>query len=360
MNRPVAIPLPEQPIGPTTAPRRADRPKFQPDRTKKLREQVHEVMRFFHYAHRSELAYWHWIERFLRFHRREDGWQRPQEMGEVEVAQFLSHLAGERGVSASTQNQALNALVFLYTEVLDRPLGRLEGLERVSRPARLPTVLTKAEVGEVLAGVAGEYRLPLQLQYGAGLRLLEVLRLRVRDVDVARRQVLVRDPKGYHDRVTMLPEALVEEMAGQLKRVRGLWQEDRRAGVAGVRLPEAVVRKYPKAGVEWPWFWVFPAAKLSADTQAQGPKEPVGTRRRHHVVEDNLQRAIRASAQRSGLGKRVTTHTLRHSFATHLLENGADIRTVQELLGHKDVATTQIYTHVMQKPGIGVRSPLDG
>jgi len=340
--------------GLTTAMRRQGKEKFRPDKSKKLREQVQEVLRYFHYARRTELTYWHWIERFLRFHRERAGqWRKPNELREAEVAAFLSHLATERGVAAATQNQALNALVFLYAEVLDQPLGLLAGIERSTRPARLPVVLSQVEVRAVLGAVVEEYQLPLQLQYGAGLRLLEGLRLRVADVDVERRQVMVRNAKGFKDRVTMVPEALRGALREQLARNRKQWAADRAAGLPGVSLPEAVERKYPKAGVEWPWFWLFPAGKLSVDPVAR-------VRRRHHLVEDNLQRAIRAAAQRVGLNKRVTTHTLRHCFATHLLENGTDIRTVQELLGHQSLTTTQIYTHVMQKPGIGVRSPLDG
>jgi integron integrase len=338
--------------GLSTAPRRAGREKYRPNRSKKLQEQVHEVMRYFHYAWRTEQAYWHWIERFLRFHRRAGQWRRPEEMGEAEVAAFLGHLASERGVTASTQNQALNALVFLYAEVLDQPLGLLAGLERATRPARLPTVLSREEVRVVLAAVDPEYRLPLQLQYGAGLRLLEVLRLRVRDVDMARNQLLVRDGKGFKDRLTVLPEALRVGLTQQLELAKKLWQADRKAESPGVMLPEGMAIKYPRAGEDWPWFWVFPARKDSIDPVS-------GIRRRHHLVEDNVQRAIRAGACRAGVGKRVTTHTLRHSFATHLLEGGTDIRTLQDLLGHKDVSTTQIYTHVMKKPGLGVRSPLD-
>lgn len=343
---------PDRPAGPTTAPRRADRPKFQPDRSRKLRAQVHEVMRFFHYAERSEEAYWHWIERYLRFHRQGESWRRPEAMGAPEVTGFLSYLADARGVAASTQNQALNALVFLYTEVLDQPLGPLTGLERVTRPARLPTVLSREEVRAVLAAVAEAYRLPLQLQYGAGLRLLEVLRLRVRDVDLGRNQLLVRDGKGFRDRVTILPEAVRGALTAQLRTGRAVWESDRRAGLNGVALLLSVEHKCPKAGVEWPWFWVFPARQPAVAPWSGGL-------RRHHLLEDNLQRAIRTGALQAGLSKRVTTHTLRHSFATHLLEGGTDIRTLQDLLGHRDVATTQIYTHVMQKPGLGVRSPLD-
>jgi integron integrase len=343
----------------------------------KLREQVHEAMRFFHYARRTEEAYWGWMTRFLKFHRQvgpgkdfrseiadfKSGWRHPREMGAAEVAQFLSHLARERDVAAATQNQALNALVFLYGVVLRQPLGDLGEWARVSRPARLPAVLSREEMARVLAVVALEYQLPVRLMYGSGLRLLDVVRLRVKDLDLNRRQILVRDGKGFKDRVTMVPDSLVAGLQEQLARTRVWYEQDRRAGVAGVWLPEALSRKYPKAPLEWPWFWVFPARQLSRDPRplvpAFSPNGGEGVLRRHHLLEDNVQRAVKLAAARAGLNQRVTTHTLRHSFATHLLENGYDIRTVQELLGHKDVATTQIYTHVMQKPGIGVRSPLD-
>jgi integron integrase len=266
-------------------------------------------------------------------------------MGAPEVAEFLSHLARERDVSASTQNQALNALVFLYGVVLRQPLGDLGEWARVTRPARLPTVLGRQEMARMLAVVAGEYQLAVRLMYGSGLRLLDLARLRVKDLSLERRQILVRDGKGFKDRVTMVPEALAAGVQEQLARARVVYEEDRRAGVAGVWLPEALARKYPNAPLEWAWFWVFPARGLSRDPET-------GTLRRHHVLEDNVQRAVKLAAARAGLDKRVTTHTLRHSFATHLLEGGTDIRTVQELLGHRSVETTQIYTHVMQKPGV--------
>jgi integron integrase len=335
---------------------------FIPNPKAKLQEQVHEAMRFFHYARRTEEAYWGWIRRFLQFHRRpgpaaggghrHGGWRHPRDMGATEVAEFLSHLAQERDVAAATQNQALNALVFLYGVVLRQPLGDLGEWARVQRPARLPAVLSQEELQRVLAAVAPEHQLAARLVYGSGLRLLELARLRVKDLDLERRQILVRDGKGFKDRVTMVPESLVGALREQVARARLVYEADRRAGGPGVWLPEALSRKYPNAPREWPWFWVFPARGLSRDPES-------GLLRRHHAPEDNLQRAIKLAAIAANVPKRVTTHTLRHSFATHLLERGTDIRTVQELLGHESVETTQIYTHVMQRPGLGVRSPLD-
>ena len=327
-----------------------------------LRQQLREVMRVFHYSHRTELAYWHWIARFLRFARLPTGasdgsggapgWRHPRDLGAAEVAAFLTHLATDLNVAASTQNQALNALVFLYGEVLHQPLGTLSGLARVQRPPRLPTVLSRAEVDRVLSAVAEPDRLPLRLLYGTGLRLFELLRLRIKDVDLQRRQILVHDGKGAKDRVTMVPEVLVPDLERHRAGVRRLYEEDRVNGLNGVWLPHALARKYPRAGVEWSWFWLFPAGQFSRDPES-------GVQRRHHAPPEWLQRAMRRAVLQVGLNKSATPHTLRHCFATHLLEAGTDIRTVQELLGHQDVATTQIYTHVTQKAGIGIRSPLD-
>ncbi len=368
-----------QSIGGAGGPGRGPDPRatgFVPNPKAKLRDQLHEAMRFFHYARRTEEAYWGWIARFLRFHRKPAnaqgnlpphptdspaeeekataaGWRHPREMGPTEVAGFLSHLAQERDVAAATQNQALNALVFLYGVVLRQPLGDLGEWARATRPARLPEVLSREQVARVLAVVAREYQPAVRLMYGSGLRLLELVRLRVKDLSLERRQILVRDGKGRKDRVTMVPDSLVAALQDQLARSRVMYEEDRKAGVAGVWLPEALARKYPNAPLEWTWYWVFPASSLAIDPET-------GIQRRHHLLEDNVQRAVRLAAVRAGLDKRVTPHVLRHSFATHLLERGTDIRTVQELLGHEDVATTQIYTHVMQKPGLGVKSPLDG
>ena len=336
---------------------------FIPNPKATLREQVHEVMRFFHYSTRTEDSYWQWIVRFLRFHKKSglegaEAWRHPREMGAGEVKDFLSWLATEQKVAAATQNQALNALVFLFGKVVHHPLGELGDFLRVQRPARLPEVLSRAEVARVLAAVAEEHRLPLRLLYGSGLRVFELLRLRVKDLDVERRQITVREGKGFKDRVTMVPEALAEDLRAHLAGLRKQWTADVKAGYAGAPLPEALARKYPDAPKEWAWQWVFPARQLTAWPAERAGDPPVA--RRFHQLPEYLQRAMKAACVKAGLQKRATPHSLRHSFATHLLEGGTDIRTLQDLLGHKDVSTTQIYTHVMAKPGIGVRSPLDG
>ena len=350
------------------ATRQRPKARLQPNPKAPLREQMREVMRFLHYSHRTEETYWQWTERFLRFHRRPGGdagepaiWRHPRDLGAEEVVAFLGHLASERAVAAATQNQALNALVFLYDEVLHRPLGPLDDFVRARRPARLPEVLSRTEVMQVLGAVEPEHALALALLYGTGLRLMELLRLRVKDVDLARRQITVRDGKGSKDRTTMVPEKLVEDLGRHLEAVRTQHPADIAAGYAGVFLPDALARKYPQAPRELPWQWVFPARSLtSGRTRPDAPQRGSGRRWRHHVLPETLQRAMKAAVLKARIGKRATPHTLRHSFATHLLEAGTDIRTLQELLGHNDVATTQIYTHVMQRPGIGVRSPLDG
>jgi integron integrase len=342
------------PWGAAAGAGRRGRGLFTPNPKLKLQEQVHEVMRFFHYSPRTEEVYWHWMRRFLAQVRERRGrWVHPRELGEAAVAEFLSSLATEGNVAAATQNQALNALLFLYAEVLHQPLGELGEVARVRRPARLPTVLGREAVARLLEAVEPDYQVAVRLLYGSGLRLIELLRLRVKDVDLERRQITVREGKGRKDRVTMLPEKLMPDLQAHLARVRLTHEADRAAKVAGVRLPWALARKYPQADRQWEWFWVFPAWKLARD-----PED--GVVRRHHLLEDNVQRAVKAAAGKAGLSQRVTPHTLRHSFATHLLEGGTDIRTVQDLLGHQEVTTTQIYTHVMSRPGIGVKSPLDG
>ena len=305
-------------------------------------------IRSLHYSWRTEQTYRGWAWRFARFLE-----SRPVEVATAgEVRQFLSHLASAERVSVSTQRQALNALVFLLREALELDPGDFGDFERAQRRRRLPAVLTKAECQRLFAALEGTARLMAELKYGSGLRLTELLRLRVKDVDLDRRQVIVRLGKGGKDRVTMVPEALVERLRAHRDRLRELHAKDRAAGREGVWIPEALERKYPNAGKEWPWFWLFPSKQLMRDPRS-------GLVRRHHVLDATFQHAIRLAAAKAGLTKRVTPHVLRHSFATHVLEAGADIRTVQDLLGHKDVATTQIYTHVMQKPGLGVRSPLD-
>lgn len=321
---------------------------FVPNPKLRLREQLREVMRFKHHSPRTEQAYWHWIRRFILHH----GKRHPQEMGEPEVTAFLSHLASVEEVAVATQNQALNALVFLYREIIHHPLGQLGPVERPQRPARLPEVLSREEVRQLLAAMSGTTQLMARLLYGTGLRLIEGLRLRVKDLDFERGQILVRSGKGAKDRSTMLPESLRQPLREHLARVNALHEQDLAAGLGWVVLPEALRRKLPQAEWEWPWQWVFPSAHRSVDAASQR----LG---RHHTAERGLQRAVKLAAARAKLTRRVTCHTLRHSFATHLLEQGHDIRTVQELLGHADVATTQIYTHVMQRPGLGVRSPLD-
>ncbi len=323
--------------------------RFLPNPKLRFLDQCREVLRFKQMAQRTEKAYVDWIRRFIVW----SGKRHPRELGTAEVRGFLTHLAAERNVAAATQNQALNALVFLYREVVGGELGWLDGFEPAKRGARLPDVLSRAEVQAVLKQLTGTQGLIARLLYGTGMRLLEGLRLRVKDVDFARNQIVVRAGKGDKDRVTMLPESLREDLRAHLHRVRELHERDGRAGFGSVWLPKALAVKYPGAAREWAWQWVFPSAEMSMDPVS-------GARRRHHVSDAGVQRAVKLAAQKAGVTRRVSPHVLRHSFATHLLEGGTDIRTLQELLGHADVSTTQIYTHVMAKPGIGVRSPLDG
>jgi integron integrase len=305
-------------------------------------EQVREACRLRHYSPRTERAYAQWVKRFVLFH----GKRHPAQMGAPEIAAFLSHLAVEGRVAASTQNQALAALVFLYVIVLGREAPVLEELVRARRPERLPVVLTREEVDALLARLEGEVRLVATLLYGAGLRLLECLRLRVKDVDFGRGEITVRDGKGRKDRVTMLPQALRAPLAEQLRRARRVWDDDRALGFGAVALPDALARKYPNAAREWGWQWIFPASRRGAEW-------------RHHLHETAVQRAVKRAARAARLTRPASCHTLRHSFATHLLAAGYDIRTVQELLGHRSVATTMIYTHVLNRGARGVRSPLD-
>lgn len=314
----------------------------------KLLDQVRNAIRIRHYSLRTEEAYVHWIRAFIRF----NGVRHPSEMGAREVTAFLSHLATERDVAVATQHQALSALLFLYKQVLEVDLPWLDNIVRCKKPARLPTVLSIDEVDALLAQVSGVHGLMIRLAYGSGLRLMECLRLRVKDVDLSRREILVRDGKGAKDRVTMLPGRLVSAFREHLIHVRRLFDADRTADRAGVYLPHALERKYPGAGQSWPWFWLFPADRLSVDPRS-------GIERRHHAHEKGLQRALKTAVACAGIAKPVSVHTLRHSFATHLLESGYDIRTVQELLGHSDVSTTTIYTHVLNRGGRGVASPLD-
>ncbi len=314
----------------------------------RLLDQVRLAIARRHYSPRTEETYIHWIKRLIYFH----GKKHPRDMGAGEVTAFLNHLARELDVAAATQNQALAAILFLYKEVLNLPLPWLEGLERASRPVRVPTVLSVPEVQRLLASMQGVKWLMASLLYGAGLRLRECLKLRVKDMDFDYRQILVRDGKGAKDRVTVLPESVIEPLREHLKRVRALHDADLAYGYGDVELPDALARKYPRAPYEWGWKFVFPSHKLSTD-----PK--TGVVRRHHVYENYLIRGVKEAARAARIAKHVSCHTLRHSFATHLLQSGQDIRTVQELLGHSDVSTTMIYTHVLNRGGRGVMSPLD-
>jgi len=314
----------------------------------RLLDQVRGKIRLKHYSIRTEQAYVDWIKRFvLHFDKRH-----PLEMGAREVEAFLTHLAVKGRVAASTQNQAKSALLFLYREVLERDMPWLDDVERAKTPKRLPVVLTQEETQAVLSRLKGTHWLVAGLLYGSGLRIMEALRLRVKDLEFTRGEILVREGKGFKDRVTMLPAMLVEPLRAHLKQVRALHEQDVAEGYGEVYLPYALDRKYPSAGREWGWQYVFPSKNRSVDPRS-------GVVRRHHVQDQAIQRAIRQAVRDAGIIKPATPHTLRHSFATHLLTSGYDIRTVQELLGHKDVATTMIYTHVLNKGGRGVTSPLD-
>ena len=322
----------------------------EPDGPHKLKflDEVRRALRLRHYSIRTEQTYLDWIRQFILFH----GKRHPKDLGETEVSAFLTHLAADRKVAASTQNQALSALLFLYQQFLQRKLGFLDNVERAKRPAKLPVVLTKVEAHAVIGQLGGCYRLMAKLLYGIGLRLLECLRLRVKDVDFGYSQIAVRDGKGGKDRVTMLPESLHEPLQRHLQKVKILHEEDLAEGFGTVQLPHALERKYPNAHREWIWQYVFPAAQRSLDPHSQRVQ-------RHHVNEKSLQVAVQKAVRLAAIAKPASCHSFRHSFATHLLEAGYDIRTVQELLGHKDVSTTMIYTHVLNKPGLGVRSPID-
>jgi integron integrase len=309
---------------------------------------VRSTLRTRHYSRRTEEAYVAWIRRFIVFH----GKRHPADMGAAEVSRFLTWLAVDRQVAASTQNQALGALLFLYRAVLEVDLPWLDDVVRARRPERLPVVLTRDEVRRVLDGLTGAPRLMAYLLYGSGLRLLECCRLRVQDVDFDANQIVVRAGKGDKDRLTMLPAAVKPNLISHLGVVLAQHRRDVERGAGWVELPNAVGRKYPNAGREWAWQWVFPATRMYVEPTT-------GQRRRHHLHESVLQRAVKEAALRVGLSKRAGPHTLRHSFATHLLESGHDIRTVQELLGHRDVSTTMIYTHVLNRGPAGVRSPAD-
>jgi len=342
--------VPPAPLGATKVPPLAATDLGGPEWERKLIRELRNR----HYQWRTEQAYRMWAGRWARWlaaERRHEG--NVFQAEEVDVRDFLSDLATRQRVAVATQKQALNALVFLVREALGRPLADFGPFTAARAPKRVPVVLSRVECQRLMATMDGTTRLMAELLYGSGLRLTELLHLRVQDVDLERRQLVVRAGKGGKDRVTMVPEALMERLLAHREKLRGLHAEDREAKAPGVWLPEGLERKFPQAGKAWEWQWFFPSRQWLRDPRT-------GLRRRHHVLDATLQQAIRQAAARARLDKRVTPHVLRHSFATHLLESGTDIRTVQDLLGHKDVATTQIYTHVMQKPGLGVRSPLDG
>ena len=316
--------------------------------TPKLLDVVRDRLRTQHYSHRTELAYIQWIRRFVVFHRG----HHPRDLGGAAVEAFLTDLAVNRKVSASTQNQALAAILFLYHKVYDINIGWMDGVVRAKASEHIPVVLTREEVARVLGLMNGPESLVCSLLYGSGMRLTECLQLRVKDLDFDYKQVLVRDGKGRKDRVTILPERLIAPLREQLERVRALFESDRVAGRAGVSVPHALHRKYPEAPTSWGWQYVFPSRCLGFD-------RTLARHVRRHCDQRYIQRAMKNAVARSGLSKPASCHTLRHCFATHLLESGADIRTVQELLGHADVSTTMIYTHVLQRGGRGVLSPLD-
>ena len=314
----------------------------------RLLDQVRDVCRVRHYSPRTEKTYIQWIKRYIFFHDK----RHPKDMGAQEINAFLSWLATSQKVSAATQNQALNALVFLYHQVLKIDPGDFGEVVRAKKKKRLPVVLGRDEVQAVLSNLHGDWWLVVSLLYGSGMRLMEGIKLRVKDLDFERLEVTVREGKGGYDRRTMLPQSLVEPLQKHLRKVKAIHDDDLAAGYGEVWLPGALSRKYPNAGREWGWQYVFPASRRSRDPES-------GEIRRHHTFETNIQKAVKAAVREAGITKRVGPHTFRHCFATHLLEAGYDIRTVQELLGHKDVKTTMIYTHVLNKGGKGVQSPLD-
>ena len=318
-----------------------------PSPPRKLLDRVRWHLRVKRYSIRTEQAYVDWIRRYILFHKK----RHPDDMDEEEIAAFLSHLAIDRTVAASTQNQAFCALLFLYQQVLERKLEFIS-VERVRRPAKLPVVFTRDEVHLVLANLKGDYRLLADLLYGSGLRLMEALRLRVKDIDFGYNHITVRDGKGMRDRITMLPARLRRPLQSHLQHVKLIHQRDLARGGGAVYLPFALKRKYPNAAKNWCWQYAFPADKPSIDPRSD-------ERRRHHIAEKNLQNAVKQAIRAAGITKVASCHTFRHSFATHLLASGYDIRTIQELLGHKDVSTTMVYTHVLNKPGLAVQSPLD-
>jgi integron integrase len=322
--------------------------KFIPNTNLKLMDQVREVLRYHHYAYRTEQTYCDWIKRYLKYY---DVKRHPREMGAAEVERYLSHLATEEKVAAATQRQALNAIIFLYREVLDIELGDISPI-RSKKQRHPPTVLTQTEVQQVLRNMEGTHRLMAQLLYGCGLRLMECIRLRIQDLDFGQGRIFVRGGKGGKDRTVVLPELVRVALVGHIERVQELHGRDLREGFGEVYIPEALMRKYPNACRETGWQYAFPAKSRSLDPRS-------GQEMRHHVLESGLQKAVKTAVRNAGILKRAGCHTLRHSYATHLLENGVNIRMVQELMGHKDVKTTEIYTHVMDKDIDAVKSPLD-
>ena len=318
------------------------------NRPRKLMDQVSDRLRLGHYSLRTERTYLAWIKRFILFHDK----RHPKDMGKPEIEAYLTHLAVDRHMAASTQNQALNAILYLYRRVLEIDLPWMDDVVRAKRPERIPEVLSTQEVGRLLAQLEGTYKLMASLLYGSGLRLMEVIRLRVKDVDFDYQQIVVRDGKGAKDRVTPLPASVTADLKAQLDYVACLHRDDLKAGYGAVYLPNALATKYSNAEHELAWQYVFPSSRLSKDPRS-------GATRRHHVNEKGLQQAVKRAVRRAGIHKKASCHTLRHSFATHLLERGSDIRTVQELLGHKNVQTTMLYTHVLKRGGRGVVSPLD-
>lgn len=323
--------------------------KFRPDSSLKLMEQVRQVLRYYHYAYRTEQTYCDWILRYVKFH---GGKTHPKNMGKKEIEGFLSHLASNGKVSASTQRQALNAIVFLYRDVLDQPIQGEIAPVRAKRHSRVPVVMTQEEVQRVLREMNGTHLLMAKLLYGGGLRLMECVRLRIQDLDFGKSLLYIRAAKGGKDRATLFPKAIHGELKQHLDKVRRLHEQDLGEGQGDVYLPEGLARKYKGAAKEFRWQYVFPSKSLSTDPRT-------GKVQRHHVLESGLQKAVKVAVDRAGIDKRVSCHTFRHCFATHLLENGVNIRVVQELMGHADVKTTEIYTHVMQKDISAVVSPLD-
>ncbi|MFN5939281.1 MAG: integron integrase [Polaromonas sp.] len=328
------------------------KPRNPPLQSFRLLDQVRERIRYLHYSLSTEKTYLYWIRFYVRWHGRNGKMTHPRDMGAKQVEAFLTMLATERKVSASTHNQALSALLFLYREVLEEDLPWLTDINRPAQVRRIPSVLTKDEVVGLLAAMDGVTALLARLLYGTGMRLMEGMRLRVKDVDFDRHVIIVREAKGNKDRVVMLPRSLAPALRQQMMAARAVWQADRQAQRAGVQVPDALEVKYPRLGQTWGWCWLFPSPTLSVDPRS-------GIERRHHLYEERLQRALKLAVPLAGIVKPVSVHTLRHSFATHLLQSGTDIRTVQELLGHSDVSTTMIYTHVLKVAAGGTSSPLD-